>query len=221
MVNIRYFVSCSMSLIHSQRGFSIVELLLAMLIATASIGALIPMVSMTIGMNAKLISSARLNEELSHVFALVRTDIRRAGYDKMAVNYIPELSDVRPTFNSHLVISHYSGEAENSCILYAYDSNENGVKDETNPDENYGFRLRDSAVEMRVDGALCKEAGWQDITDPNVVKVTELSFEPTYISFNDVNEIHLTIKLAGNLIQYPQFSRVFTSTIAVKNYYVE
>ncbi len=104
--------------------------------------------------------------------------------------------------NADLNIVEYNGTP--SCILYSYnldlgnpDSDGDGTVEpnqDTNPigdNERFGFRLNttDGAIEMRTsctpDTATdrtdacytdCTEGAWEQVTDPEVVTITELSF---------------------------------------------
>ena len=84
-----------------------------------------------------------------------------------------------------------AANGQGTCITYSYDAtylagNTPGVVDTT---DLFGFRLNNGAVQMRQSGTVdgtecvggtcssCQNGTWADVTDPNVVEVTNLTFD--------------------------------------------
>jgi hypothetical protein len=92
-------------------------------------------------------------------------DIRRAGYTGGVFSFV--------TDEGLNIVS-------NSCVLYAYDSNENGALD---VDEKFGFKLVNSRVEMRTScttGSCATDCGtgtWAPLTDSSMIEITGLVFD--------------------------------------------
>ena len=78
-----------------------------------------------------------------------------------------------------------------SCIVYAYDATylPGNVAGTIEATDLFGFRLNGSVVQMRqtgvVDGAncvggtcnSCTNGTWQDVTDPSLIEITQLTFD--------------------------------------------
>lgn len=201
-----------------QAGYTLIEIMIAMVLAIGSLTAVSSLVGYGIGVNGNLINSARLNEELGNVYALLVSDLRRAGYSGSTVAMVTD-PDANPSpFNGSIIVGQFAGEVANSCILFTYDSNDNGVVDNAAPDENFGYRLRNGAVEIRRNGATCIDNGWEDLTDTDVVNVTSLTFTLNQAVDNGITTTSVTLVLNGELVTNNNFSREYRSVMVVRNY---
>ena len=63
-----------------QYGNSLVELMISMTLGLASITAMASLVGHGIALNASLLATSRLEEEINAVVAVVGHDLKRAGY---------------------------------------------------------------------------------------------------------------------------------------------
>ncbi|HAU92419.1 MAG TPA: prepilin cleavage protein, partial [Alteromonas sp.] len=54
-----------------QGGYSLIEIMIAMTLAVGSLAAVSSLVGYGVGVNGNLLNSARLNEELGNVYALI------------------------------------------------------------------------------------------------------------------------------------------------------
>lgn len=201
-----------------QAGYTLIEILIAMVLGVGSLTAVSSLVGYGIGVNANLINSARLNEELGNVYSLIVSDVRRAGYTGSTVAMVTDPEANPSPFNNSIAVSEYAGETANSCITFAYDSNENGALDNAAPDENYGYRLRDGAIEIRRNGALCTAIGWEDLTDSDLITVTDLTFTLNQITQNGIISTAITIVVTGELVSNSNFTREYSTTLVVRNY---
>lgn len=154
-----------------QRGLTLLELLLA----TAFGGALL---TLTLGVFAKSIAQHQAlqralhqRQQLRSLLELMTQELRRAG------GWHPD----RPQAGEHNPFTAPPTElrvsADGGCVLFAYDLNRNGRLDRRLPDERFGFRRRDGAVQLRKRGAGCEDGGWEDLTDPALGPVA-LSLTP-------------------------------------------
>jgi len=201
-----------------QSGYTLIEIMIAMVLAIGSLAAVSSLVGYGIGVNGNLINSARLNEELGNVYSLVLSDLRRTGYSGSTVAMVTDPEANPSPFNSSISVSEFPGEAANSCIVFAYDSNDNGVLDNAAPDENFGYRLRDGTVEIRRNGAACIDTGWEDLTDSDVIDVTALSFTINQVVDNGITTTSITVVLNGELASNDSFSREYRTVLVVRNY---
>ncbi|MFT6895686.1 MAG: prepilin peptidase dependent protein B [Paraglaciecola sp.] len=204
--------------LRQQAGSSLVEMMIAMVLGLSSLSALCSFVGYGVGMNARLLTSSRLNEEVKVISALMSTDIARAGFDGLTSQRVSDPGEsVRPFVDS-VALSAYPGESPNSCITFAYDRNHNGLLDTLNGNENYGYRLHDHAIEMRVDGATCDSGGWHDLTDSQVVRITSLQFTLHKQQAGMVTQSRVDLLLVGSLVKDSDISRQVNIRFAVNNY---
>ncbi|WP_100656637.1 prepilin cleavage protein [Alteromonas flava] len=202
-----------------QTGASLIELLIALAIGVTAISALAGLVGYGMGVNAKLLASSRLNEEVGNVMTLITRDVRRAGYNGSTLVMIADPAANPSPFAGTLQISEFPGELLNSCIVFAYDDNNNGVMDvAAGVNENYGYRLRNGVVEMRTNGLQCADLGWIPLTDPGMTVVTSLTFVLNQIIENGIAANEITISLQAQLVADNAISRRFDSSFVVRNY---
>ena len=100
-----------------QAGFSLVEMMVALVAGMIVVAAVVAFMMSSFSSNAEYVRSTRLTQELRNTLDLVTRDLQRAGYDDNALMYLgnPNASPFSP-----ILIS-------GSCIIYAYDrSHPNG-----------------------------------------------------------------------------------------------
>jgi prepilin peptidase dependent protein B len=201
-----------------QQGASLVELMIAMLLGLASLSMLASVTGYGIGTNANLLSQSRLTEEMRAALFLIKRDIRRAGINGNALARVQDPVANPSNFANSIILGAYPGEVADSCILFSYDSDLDGQLDVVGTNENYGFRLKDGAIEVRQGGATCEEDGWQDLTDSQVVEITGLTFSLEQTVNNQVTSYQVGIDLVGQLDGRPQFNRRYQENILVRAY---
>jgi prepilin peptidase dependent protein B len=217
-------------LLKNQHGTSLVELMISMTLGLASITAMASLVGHGIGLNARLLATSRLEEEINAVVAVISHDLKRAGYYALTIDMLknpstfsnsssstPSSTSSNP-FDGSLIVGTYSSESANSCINFAYDRNKNGVLDTSSSNEKYGFRLRNRAVEIRLKGATCEQSGWHDLTDPAVVEITALEFIVTQNTVQQVVQTQVHIMLQARLKKRPNISRSINTNVLIENY---
>lgn len=201
-----------------QYGNSLVELMISMALGLASITAMASLVGHGIALNSSLLAKSRLDEEINAVIAIVSHDLKRAGYYALTNEMVKTPVTSLNPFDHSLNVAAYTDEPANSCINFAYDRNKNGLLDTSPNDEMYGFRLRDRAVEIRLDGAACDASGWHDLTDPKVVQVTALMFTLEQTTVQKVVQTRVNIELQARLKKYPDISRSLSTSVLIENY---
>lgn len=204
---------------NAQRGATLVELIISMALGLSALMALASLVGYGMGLNAKLIGSARLNEELGAVNALMIQDIRRAGFNNATVELVEDPVTNPSEFSNSIALSEFAGESVNSCITYSYDFNSDGTRNAVvGNNENFGFRLRSGIIEMRENGLSCTQDNWEALTDVSVVEVTTLLFSLNQIEDNGVISTEVSITVEGELVADRNLSRRFDSSFVVRNY---
>jgi prepilin peptidase dependent protein B len=199
-------------------GTSLVELMISMAIGLASLTAMASLVGHGIGLNSQLLAKSRLDEEINAIAALLVSDIKRAGYDANMIRLVSDPSLPVSPFADSLLVSNYPSEVANSCVTFAYDRNQNGQLDTQNTNEHFGFRLKDKAIEMRIDGLACNAGGWHDLTDPNVVKVSKLQFSVQGHARHGINASRVKLLLEAELKHNGSISKRLTTSFMVKNH---
>ncbi len=171
-----------MSVNARNRGFTLIELMVALVLGLVVVGGVMAVFMNTYQANAQNIKAVRLNEELRAVMSLITRDLRRAGTRDLA--WQPGLLGTANNFannNINWVVSRYDTAVPvNSCVLFAYDTDGNDAVDNV---DRRGFRLRREgslqSVEMRRTGTVCNGGGWEKITDENTMNVLNLNFTAT------------------------------------------
>jgi prepilin peptidase dependent protein B len=207
-----------LSIQQKQRGASLVELMIAMGLGLGSLSVVASVIGFGIGTNGKLLANSRLSEEVNAIGSLISRDIKRAGYNGITSALVGDPRVFPSGFANSVVVSQHPDESANSCIVFAYDRNRNGVLDTVGTNENYGFRLRSGAVEIRMAGAGCVDGRWQNLTDTDMVAITGLSFSLTQTTFNAVVSTQVELFLEGELATDNKFSRQYTTSFLVRNY---
>jgi prepilin peptidase dependent protein B len=168
-----------------QAGFTLIEIMIALLIGLIIVGATISIYITTVGSSSSTINSVRLNHDLESVMTLMLNDIKRSGYwggattDADSRNN-PFTSETTNETNIQIrnLAAPTTALTTGNCILYTYDTNSNGVVDSN---EYYGFRLNGNTINMRLSGSAndpadCTDGNWHEFVDGNKLKITALQF---------------------------------------------
>jgi len=189
-----------------QRGFSLVELMVALVAGLIVSAAVLAMVIAIIQSNRHTLQSTRLNQELRATLAVIANDLRRAR----AVDD-PLSTVVVPGGNPYRTVS----TANAGCVVYAYDHAIDGPWHVIKLDSGRVV-LQGAATKP----ASCSPPGAPKVLGSNQVEITELTFTPSTTSTTPplttdeslVREI--TVTIAGRLVdQDPNLSAV-TRTMA-------
>jgi len=181
-----------------QSGVTIVELLIGLAVGILVVGGAITMYVSSLRASNETLRSSKLNQEVAALMSVIVNDVRRAGYWESAspgeYNLNP-FSQVNAT--SLAVIDDMASDivqgatGQGTCLVYAYDAtylpgNTPGTVESA---DLFGFRLNGTVVQMRqtgvVDGAQCvggtwdscQNGTWQNVTDPNLIEITGLTFD--------------------------------------------
>jgi prepilin peptidase dependent protein B len=191
------------------RGFSLVELLVAIGIAstllviasrhTAFLYSALVKVQHTVAIEAEF-------QALQHVIA---AHLEHAGYIEQPI--AAQLS-VPHTTQGSVDISRFGTEAPDSCFTFSYDKNSDGAITLT-PNEFFGFRLRDNAIEYRVAKRSCSQTHWQDLTDTKDVRVSEFSINALNVSTRGVT-YEIFVKGSSSVFSAVEASTTFVVEVA-------
>lgn len=213
---------------HCQWGATLVETLLGIAAGTLLLAAILVSVTKLMASSAQELQISRLNIELNNVLSMLTQDIRRAGFWGQASTNLGAGTNKNPYMagQTDIMIS-------NSCLLLAYDTNKDGNLPNVgteNDDERYGYRLKNNAVQARIETGeyTCNssDTGWQNITDPKTLIVTDLQFtaneRQTYIHGTGSNNPSMTVRnvtisITGRLATNANLAKTFTKTVHVYN----
>ena len=98
-------------------GFSLVELMVALVAGMIVVGAVLAFTVSSVRANADYVGYARLMQELRSVSQYVDSELRRAGYDEDSMAYLASASTETSEFAPMLVDT----TAGANCVIYAYD----------------------------------------------------------------------------------------------------
>jgi len=166
--------------IRSQRGMSLVELMVGVTIGLFIVAAATLLVGNQLTDNRRLLLETQLQQDMRASMDIMTRQIRRAGLwsDGYSVAVLAT-SDGRPgnlapdpDGANRFVIGLDAG---NSQILFDYWLNAQDKK-------AWGFKLDNGRIKTSL-----SRAGWQDLTDASTVKVTALRFTPV---INESEAVH-------------------------------
>ena len=114
------------------RGFGLVELMISVVPGLVVSGAAVAFVMSTLSSNTNFVRSARFTQDLRSNMDFVTRELRRAGYDENSMHYI-SLSASNNETSPFASIKVVRAAADNSCVIYAYDSKAVGSGSSSGP----------------------------------------------------------------------------------------
>ena len=162
------------------RGVSMVELLVAMAVGLLITAGGVILLTGSLRENRSLLLEARLMQDLRTASDMVARNLRRAGAWGAASAGVWTPGATALITNPYTALAPSAAASDAVSFQFSRDAVENHGVDSN---EQFGFRLRAGVLEMRLGGA-----GWQAMTDANVVTVTRFDITPSV----------QTISLAGN-----------------------
>lgn len=160
-----------------QRGVSLIELMVGMVIGLVVIAAAGTMHVVTTRSGGETLASAQLNTTLRNVMGVVVDEVRRAGYSSSGSRNSPFLNRAAGA------VSDISTSADGSCIEFSYDTDGNN----TLADAEYaGFRVINGVMQTRNGGAGaiadCANGDWESLTAAASVLIVPHSNGQNYFS---------------------------------------
>lgn len=109
----------------SQSGMSLVELMVSLVAGLIVAGAAVAFTISSLRSNSEYIGATRLGQELRNGIDFVSRELRRAGYDDLALQYLSQTAVPTPAspFSTMLVEPDADGDGndDDGCVVYAYD----------------------------------------------------------------------------------------------------
>jgi prepilin peptidase dependent protein B len=207
------------------QGYTFTELMIAVVLNAFLLSALIAIFASNLQHYRRTLAANQLNEQLQSAMKLMTDSIRRAGYWANARNDVNTNQNNNPFMAAGLDVSVTGG----SCILFSYDRDNNGslasISSGTN-DERYGYRLTSQAIQARPPGAAfaCNAAAsaWENITDPNIINITALSFTLNQTTLTIVGTTALVVRsvdisITGQLVSDSSVTKTITQHVRIRN----
>jgi type IV pilus assembly protein PilW len=187
-----------MNIRKKQSGLTFVEMLVGMAVGVIVISGGITIYASSVRGGNEALLSSKLNQEIGALMHVMANDIRRAGYWGTAINGRPDENPFNVPGATTLVVlddmannTVQAPTGNGSCVTYAYDATyiPGNVAGAVENGDLFGFRLNGTVVQMRQSGTVdgvscvggtcnsCTNGVWQDVTDPNVIEITQLDFD--------------------------------------------
>jgi prepilin peptidase dependent protein B len=164
----------------SVRGWSLVELMLALGLGLLLLTALLQLAAGHVDEQRRLLLESRLTQDLRTAIELVSRDVRRSGYWGEVSGGVWD--SARPT--APLAANPYRGAVLNgpsATPWLGYSYSRDLTEDHTSSNqEKFGLRLNPASqtIEWRLSGSAVapdERDHWQTLTDPALLRVTRLS----------------------------------------------
>jgi prepilin peptidase dependent protein B len=150
-----------------QRGVSLVELMVGMVVGLVIVAAAGTMHVVTTRSGGETLASAQLNNTLRSTMGVMVDEIRRAGYSRDGGRNSLFMNRTAGA------VSDLAVNGTGSCIEFSYDADGNGTLADT---EYAGFRVVNGVMETRNGGvgaiADCANGDWEDLTDSGTVLIS-------------------------------------------------
>lgn len=172
-----------MNKMKNAKGFTLVEIMIALLLGLMIVGTTIALYIGTINNSNDTLKAARLNHDLDSAMSLMMNDIKRAGYWGEAVIASDSRDNpftVRPDTDIQIrnLSSPETAVDPGDCILYSYDADGDGDVDDN---EYYGFRLDNNSIDIRKSGQDnddCDDSddSWEEMILGDQLNIQSLQF---------------------------------------------
>lgn len=176
-----------MSRIANNKGFTLVELLIGMVIGLTVLAGATYVYVTIVSSSASTLKASKLNTQVMSMMSIMVNDIRRAGYwstftETPSSNPFSQINNTAVTVLDSMASDTpitLGTNADGQCITFSYDQNENGVLDTDL--EHFGYRLNAGNIEIRTAGAVsdgdsCASGTWSALSDDELYTITRLSF---------------------------------------------
>lgn len=209
-------------MLKKQKGISIIEVLIALIITTIVTAATLSLFSNALDTSRQLTGTAKLDQLLNNTVEIIARDIQRAGYNTNATT-----SATNPFFSGTDDVS-VGGSSD--CVTFSYQVD--ATTSPTTSVNRFGYRLSGGAVQYRTSAAganPCAASGWENVTDPNIITISAFTVTLNTTNINPstgstttstatiTSYRSVTITITGNLVGSSSVSRTITRTIKIFN----
>jgi len=215
-----------------QDGATLIEILIGLALSLVVTSSMVMLMSNSLGTTTRVIEMTQLTDELRNTMSMLTRDLRRANYSANAA-YCYANADCGLDGSANQVELFFS----DSCITFNLDRDQNG---DATTDNAGGFRkpVGVNVIEMWTGDAspdcdaVAGAAGWLEITDPDLVDITDLTFTLVDLTGNvsggggatltqHTREISIALEGALRLEGPVPISRRIEDTIKVRNDFLQ
>lgn len=199
---------------NNQKGYTLVELMIGLLVGLIVLSAVIYSFLTTLRSSRDVINSSVLNNEVMAVLDLMSGEFRRIGYNAD--------SSTSPAGDYYKITSGGIESASGNCIVYIYDRNSAGLS--TASPSHSGFRL-DGGMIKYADGlnsTSCDSSpGWGSSVIDNRITVSSLSVTAVSEALPSTDSmITLEVGVSANVTQDPDWKlENVTKLVKLRNHY--
>ena len=214
----------------NQAGASLIDMLIGLSIGVILTLGVIVFYSSTSRISNKILTTVRLEHEMQTAMAMMKNDIRRAGYTAGAKGLVGT-----GTINPFMVAGTSDIAVPSSdCVLLSYDLDMDGALPDLNTegsDERFGYRLVNQVIQTRAAtdaNFSCSAGTWENLTNANLIQITNLTYTltetiesldaakppPTGAS---ITIRQISISMTGQLLKDTAVQRTITSQVRVRN----
>lgn len=222
-----------------RKGFSLIELMIALVAGLIVTGAVIVFTLVSLRNNAEYVQATRLTQELRASMDLLGKELARAGYDETALGRIMNAASASPSPFAPIFVSN-----DGSCAIYAYDRTGGtaGTVDlaqgeirairrmsRTVAGRTVGvieFAESVAGVTPTCDGAsptytayppACSSNGWCALSDPRVINITQFNLAIVRVTPTTGMQMRtVTATIQGSPVAEPAVVRGMRSTTDVR-----
>lgn len=212
-------------MLKKQQGISIIEVLIALVITTIIVSAIVGLLANSIDTSRQLTTTAKLDQALNNTLETIARDIQRAGYNTNATTSATNLFFATSPIKDDVTVN-----TNSDCITFSYQVD--ATTTPTTGVNRFGFRLSNNAIQYRTTAAgagPCNAgSGWENLTDPNIVTISAftITLNTTNIApstgattstapFTSYRSV--TISITGHLVSNSSVTRTITRTIKIFN----
>lgn len=160
------------------RGFSLVELMVAMVAGLLLVAAVTSLFATILKANYTAMQTSRLNQEVQALTDMIARDIQRSGYDANATRFLAAPSGSRSSFYfdtaTDLMNETASGSGLYTCIRVRYDNDGNGGlgTDETLV---YSYLSADKGIKQGTGSTTCGNGTF--ISTDDTIEITGMTLK--------------------------------------------
>ncbi|MGC9456316.1 MAG: PilW family protein [Halothiobacillaceae bacterium] len=174
-----------------QSGVTLVELMIGMVIGLIVIAVVGTVFLSALRGSSDTLAIVKLNQQLRGALSYMTADLRRAGYwaGANATASDPTVTAENPFTRLTAPATDIQIHDNGQCLLFSYDfdhDEDGNLYDNASPANAplYGYRLAAGQLQATIPGtslgtdgtATCEAGLFEDLTDPDVVDVTQLTF---------------------------------------------
>lgn len=200
-----------LGLSHKKSGFTVIELLISLLLGSFLLAMVIGLYVNNVTASAKALKFSRLRTDLQTLIAVMEGDIRRAGYGGHDFMMGIAKSKVVDSINS----------STEKCIVYSYNYDDALVAASKHR-MAFRYSVKNASVQfgrgVDIQAVNCFSSGtWVNLTDTNLLKITDLSFIESTTSNAQATIRSVDIQLAGELTVNSDYQHQIKTRIQVRN----